>query len=170
MGHCFAEDTQIGPLISQKQRERVLGLIKSGKEEGGELLAGGKVFDGPGFYVSPTIIANPKPGARILKEEIFGPVLTVMVFDEIDDVVAQANDTTYGLASSVWTNDVNKAHLLAKRIQAGFVWINCHVMSDISLPGGGYKQSGWGREQGVEGIDAYLQTKTVYAALRNKSS
>jgi phenylacetaldehyde dehydrogenase len=166
VGHCFAEGTQIGPLISQKQRTRVMGLIASGIEQGGELITGGKAFDGPGFYVSPTIIANPHLDSRVLKEEIFGPVLTMMAFDDIDDVVFHANNTTYGLASSVWTDDVNKAHLLAKRIQAGFVWINCHAMADISLPGGGYKQSGWGREQGLEGLDGYLQTKTVYAALR----
>ena len=118
-----------------------------------------------GYFVQPTILANPRPDARVIQEEIFGPVLTAVPFDDINDIARTANDTTYGLASAVWTNDINKAHLLAKKLQAGYVWINCAAVSDVSLPMGGYKQSGWGREMGSEGLDAYLQTKSVFAAL-----
>jgi phenylacetaldehyde dehydrogenase len=165
LGNCFDPATQIGPLISARQLERVTGLIASGIEEGAELVTGGKRAGERGYFVQPTILARPKPNARVVKEEIFGPVLTATPFDDIDEIVKTANDTSYGLASAVWTNDINKAHRVAKKLQAGFVWINCAFVSDPSLPGGGYKQSGWGREMGQEGLDAYLQTKSVFAAL-----
>ncbi|MGY1495873.1 aldehyde dehydrogenase family protein [Streptomyces sp. QTS52] len=157
--------TQIGPIVSQKQLDRVLSLISSGIEEGAELVTGGERVDRDGYYVQPTILANPEPGARVIQEEIFGPVLTAIVFDTIDDVVAMANDSTYGLGAAIWTMDISKAHLTAKKLQAGFVWLNCHYVLDNSVPAGGYKQSGWGRELGPEGLDPYLQTKSVFAAL-----
>ncbi|MFF5010527.1 aldehyde dehydrogenase family protein [Streptomyces phaeochromogenes] len=157
--------TQIGPIVSQKQLDRVLSLIASGIEEGAELVTGGERVGDQGYYVQPTILADPNPGARVIKEEIFGPVLTAIPFDDIDEVVAMANDTTYGLGAAIWTKDINKSHLTAKRLQAGFVWLNCHYVLDNSLPAGGYKQSGWGRELGAEGLDPYLQTKSVFAAL-----
>jgi len=165
VGSCFDPATQIGPLISSKQMDRVTGLIASGLDEGAELVTGGKRVGDKGYFVEPTILINPDPGARIVREEIFGPVLTAMPFDDIDEIAKEANNTSYGLASAVWTKDISKAHLLAKKLQAGFVWINCEFVSDPSLPGGGYKQSGWGREMGQEGLDAYLQTKSVFAAL-----
>jgi phenylacetaldehyde dehydrogenase len=165
LGNCFDPTTQIGPLISAKQLERVTQLITSGLDEGAELVTGGKRTGEKGYFVEPTIFARPRPDSRIVKEEIFGPVLTATPFDDIDEIVKTANDTSYGLASAVWTNDINKAHYVAKKLQAGFVWINCAFVSDPSLPGGGYKQSGWGRELGQEGLDAYLQTKSVFAAL-----
>jgi phenylacetaldehyde dehydrogenase len=157
--------TQIGPIISERQLDRVLSLIASGVEEGAELVTGGERVGDKGYYVQPTILANPDPGARVIKEEIFGPVLTVIVFDDIDEVVAMANDTTYGLGAAIWTRDINKSHLIAKKLQAGFVWLNCHYVLDNSMPAGGYKQSGWGRELGPEGLEPYLQTKSVFAAL-----
>jgi phenylacetaldehyde dehydrogenase len=165
LGSAFDPATQVGPLISARQLDRVTGLIASGLDQGAELVVGGKQVGDQGYYVQPTILANPHPDARVVREEIFGPVLTAMPFDDIDEIAKTANDTTYGLASAVWTNDINKAHLLAKKLQAGFVWINCEFVSDVSLPGGGYKQSGWGREMGPDGIEAYLQTKSVFAAL-----
>ncbi|HLY58223.1 MAG TPA: aldehyde dehydrogenase family protein, partial [Stellaceae bacterium] len=165
LGSAFDPATQVGPLISARQLDRVTGLIASGLDQGAELVVGGKQVGEGGYYVQPTILANPRPDARVVKEEIFGPVLTAMPFDDLDDIARTANDTTYGLASAVWTNDINKAHLLAKKLQAGFVWINCEFVSDVSLPGGGYKQSGWGREMGPDGLEAYLQTKSVFAAL-----
>ncbi|HTT82842.1 MAG TPA: aldehyde dehydrogenase family protein [Rhizomicrobium sp.] len=165
IGSCFDPETQVGPLISAKQMDRVTGLIASGLDEGAEIVTGGKRVGNTGYFIQPTIMINPDPGARIVREEIFGPVLTAMPFDDIDEIAKEANDTTYGLASAVWTKDISKAHLLAKKLQAGFVWINCEFVSDPSLPGGGYKQSGWGREMGQEGLDAYLQTKSVFAAL-----
>ena len=165
LGGCFDPLTQVGPLISAKQVERVTGLIESGLDQGAELVVGGKRVGDTGYFVQPTILANPRPDARVIQEEIFGPVLTAVPFDDINEIARTANDTTYGLASAVWTNDINKAHLLAKKLQAGYVWINCAAVSDVSLPMGGYKQSGWGREMGSEGLDAYLQTKSVFAAL-----
>jgi phenylacetaldehyde dehydrogenase len=165
VGSCFDPATQIGPLISQKQMERVNGLIASGMDEGAELVTGGKRVGNSGYFMQPTIMINPKSDARIVKEEIFGPVLTAMPFDDINDIAREANNTTYGLASAVWTQDISKAHMMAKKLQAGFVWINCAFISDVSLPGGGFKQSGWGREMGQEGLDAYLQTKSVFTAL-----
>ncbi|MFJ8023558.1 aldehyde dehydrogenase family protein [Streptomyces sp. NPDC096311] len=157
--------TQIGPIVSKKQLDRVMSLIASGIEEGAELITGGERVGDQGYYVQPTILADPNPGARVLKEEIFGPVLTAVPFDDIDEVVAMANDTTYGLAAAIWTKDIGKSHLIAKKLQAGFVWLNCHYVLDNSLPAGGYKQSGWGRELGAEGLEPYLQTKSVFAAL-----
>jgi phenylacetaldehyde dehydrogenase len=165
IGSCFDPATQIGPLISAKQMDRVSDLIASGMDEGAELITGGKHVGNSGYFMQPTVLINPKPDARIVKEEIFGPVLTAMPFDDIDDIAREANNTTYGLASAVWTKDISKAHLMAKKLQAGFVWLNCAFISDVSLPGGGFKQSGWGREMGQEGLDAYLQTKSVFTAL-----
>jgi phenylacetaldehyde dehydrogenase len=165
IGAAADAGTQIGPLISQKQRERVADLVASGIDGGAQLIAGGATHGGRGFFYQPTVLANPKPDSRVIREEIFGPVITANVFDDFDEVLAAANDTTYGLASTVYTSDISKAHRSAKALQAGFVWINCHFVSDPSLPGGGYKQSGWGREMGAEGLDAYLQTKSVFTSL-----
>jgi acyl-CoA reductase-like NAD-dependent aldehyde dehydrogenase len=165
LGGAFEPDTQIGPLISAKQRNRVAELVASGAASGAEILGGGIVEEGRGYFFKPTVIANPSPDSRVIREEIFGPVITANVFDEFEEVLEAANNTTYGLASTVYTQDLSKAHLAAKALEAGFVWINCHFISDPSLPGGGFKQSGWGRELGAEGLDAYLQTKSVFTAL-----
>jgi phenylacetaldehyde dehydrogenase len=165
LGGGLDPTAQIGPIISAKQLDRVTSLIASGVEQGAQLVTGGHRAGDKGYFVQPTILVNPRPGARVLQEEIFGPVLTAVPFDDVNEIAALANDTHYGLAAAIWTRDINKAHLLAKKIQAGFVWLNCHYVLDNSLPAGGYKQSGWGRELGPEGLDAYLQTKTVFAAL-----
>jgi aldehyde dehydrogenase (NAD+) len=165
IGDAFDPATQIGPLISAKQRARVSELVTSGVEQGATVIAGGKGFGEHGFYYQPTVLANPKPDSRVIREEIFGPVITANVFDEFDEVLEAANDTTFGLASTVYTTDISKAHRAAKALQAGYVWINCHFVSDPSLPCGGFKQSGWGRELGADGLDAYLQTKSVFTAL-----
>jgi phenylacetaldehyde dehydrogenase len=165
VGNGFDPATEMGPLISAKQLERVTTLIRSGVEEGAELVTGGTRKDCPGYFVQPTVLAKAQPTARVMREEIFGPVVSVVPFDDIEEVAVAANDTTYGLASAVWTRDISKAHTLAKRIQAGTVWINCQMASDLSVPYGGYKQSGWGRENGWEGLEAYLQTKSVFVQL-----
>jgi phenylacetaldehyde dehydrogenase len=165
IGPSFDPTTQVGPLISDKQLQRVMGMIEGGVAAGAQLVTGGKRIGEQGFYVEPTILAHPKPDAQIVREEIFGPVLTAIAFDELEEVTAAANDSTFGLASAVWTQDISKAHLVAKELRAGFVWINCQFVSDSSMPGGGFKQSGWGRELGEEGLNAYLETKSVFAAL-----
>ena len=165
LGSGFDRTAQIGPLVSEKQLDRVMSYLASGKTEGAEVLAGGHRAGTTGYFVEPTVLANPRADARVVREEIFGPVLTAMPFDDIDEVIATANDTTYGLAAAVWTRDVSHAHLIAQRLQAGTVWVNCELMMNVALPFGGYKQSGWGHEFGPEGLDAYLQTKTVYVQL-----
>lgn len=158
---------EIGPLISTGHRDRVLALVRSGLDEGARLITGGGALTGPGWFVQPTVFADARPGMRIMREEIFGPVMAIQRFagDDLDGIAALANDTCYGLSGSVWTRDLATAHAMVRRIRAGHVSINCHGAVDSMIPFGGYKQSGWGREFGAEGLDAYLETKAVTARL-----
>lgn len=155
----------LGPLVSRAQQSRVLDYIAQGKEAGAELVCGGGTGDREGYFVEPTIFANPDPDAAIVREEIFGPVLVATPFDDADEVVRAANDTRYGLAANIWTRDISRAHLTARRLQAGVVWVNTHGMNDPSAPFGGVKESGWGREVGEEGVINYTETKTVTVLL-----
>lgn len=167
-GDGFAGQFDVGPLISERQVVRVLSYIDIGMAEGATLLTGGKRASiGVGYFVEPTIFTDCTPEMRIVREEIFGPVLTVQKFNTVDveEVAALANDSIYGLSASVWTCDLAKAHRIANRIKSGQVGINVHAAIDTAVPFGGYKQSGWGREFGREGLEPYLETKAITAYL-----
>lgn len=161
VGYCMDPKSELGPLVSEAQRQRVMGYIESGVSEGASLVVGGDAT-GRGYFVSPTVMVDAQPSMRAVREEIFGPVVAAMEFDDLDEVAAAANSTSFGLAASVWTRDISKAHGMARRLRAGRVGINVHGLPDVTMPTGGYKQSGWGRELGPEGLDAYLETKSVF--------
>jgi phenylacetaldehyde dehydrogenase len=165
LGSGFDPATQMGPLVSQEQLDRVCGFIDAGTREGANLVTGGKRKGDQGYFVEPTVFAGTKPSMKIVQEEIFGPVVATMPFDDVEEVVAQANATTYGLAAAVWTRDISKAHRIARRIKAGTVWINCYNVFDAALPFGGYKESGWGREMGRAAVELYTESKAVTARL-----
>jgi phenylacetaldehyde dehydrogenase len=156
----------MGPLVSKEQHDRVLGYIEAGKRDGASVLMGGDVpsNDG-GYYVSPTILTDVNPQMSVVREEIFGPVVVAQRFEDLDEVVKEANDTPYGLAAGVWTKDVSAAVKIASRLKAGTVWVNTHAMIDPALPFGGYKESGIGHEQGRLGLEAYFETKSVLMKL-----
>ncbi len=164
-GSGLERKTNLGPLISARQRERVLSYIESGRAEGAELVTGGGTVGDQGYFVEPTIFTNTKPEMKIVQEEIFGPVLSVATFDGLEDVARLGNATSYGLGAGVYTRDIGNAHRAARLLDAGMVWVNCYGRTDKSLPFGGFKQSGWGRENGPEGLDAYLEKKAVYVKL-----
>jgi aldehyde dehydrogenase (NAD+) len=163
---AWYEDVDMGPLISAKQEQRVLGYLEIGRGEGAEVVTGGRKLAGEkygrGFFVEPTIFDRVEPGMRIAQEEIFGPVLSVLTFDDEDEAIAIANGTKYGLSASVWTSDVSRAVRLARGVQAGMVTINGFASSGaIGAPWGGYKHSGFGRSMSAESVLDYTQLKTV---------
>src|SRR6266446_4503951 len=157
--------TRLGAIVSQEQMKTVLGYIEAGKKDGAKLVAGGNrvsVDGGKGFFIEPTIFGDVKNDMTIAREEIFGPVLSVLTFDDVDEVIEQANNNPYGLAAAVWTRDVKRAHSVSRRLKAGTVWINTYGLMDASLPFGGYKSSGFGRELGMHAIEHYTELKTVW--------
>jgi aldehyde dehydrogenase (NAD+) len=166
VGNGIDPKTQIGPLVSEQQLDRVTGYLSIGKEEGARPLSGGdRLTEGPlakGYFVPPTVFADVRDDMRIAQEEIFGPVISAIPFNDIDEVVHRANATPFGLGSGVWTRDVNKAHRLAKAIRAGSVWVNCYQAMDPAMPFGGYKMSGYGRESGLQHVEEYLNVKAVW--------
>jgi acyl-CoA reductase-like NAD-dependent aldehyde dehydrogenase len=165
LGDPLQPDTTMGPLVSTEQQAKVLRYIDIGKQEGAKLVLGGKRPAGDGFFVEPTIFDEARNRMRIAQEEIFGPVVTVIRFKDIDEVVTQANDTFYGLAGAVWTRDVRKAHYVAKRLKAGTIWVNCYNVFDTASPFGGYRMSGFGRELGKHALELYSQVKSVWVSL-----
>jgi phenylacetaldehyde dehydrogenase len=153
--------TEMGPLVSEEQFQRVTGYLAAGVQEGAHAMCGGERSGDEGYFVEPTVLVDTTPGMKVVREEIFGPVVTAMPFDDPREIGGIANDTNYGLAAGIWTSDVSKAHRMAKQLRAGTVWVNCYNIFDASLPFGGYKESGWGREMGHAVLENYLQTKAV---------
>jgi len=165
LGNQLDPTTEQGPQVDKAQYDKIMKYIGLGKEQGATMVSGGSRHGDKGFFVQPTLFSGVKDDMAIAREEIFGPVMSVLTFKDTDDIVARANNTTFGLAAAVWTKDVGKAHFLAKKIKAGTVWINCYDVFDAAAPFGGYKMSGMGRELGEEGLKAYLENKTVTVAL-----
>ncbi len=165
LGPGMEPDTTMGPLVSEEQLHRVTSYLEAGLNEGAEAVVGGKKRDGKGYFVEPTVMVKTNPQMKVVREEIFGPVVVASPFSDIEQIVAEANNTEYGLAAGVWTKDISKAHRIAHRLRAGTVWINCYSIFDAALPFGGYKQSGWGREMGHEVLELYTEVKSVCVAI-----
>jgi acyl-CoA reductase-like NAD-dependent aldehyde dehydrogenase len=162
MGGSDDPDSVLGPLISEKQRQRVEGIVQEGISKGAEVITGGKRLDRKGYFYEATIMTNTTPDMRLIREEIFGPVGSVIPFDEEEEALAAANNTEYGLAGAIWTENVGRAHRVANELRAGQVWVNCALGADPAMPICGHKQSGWGGERGKKGIEEYFNTKAVY--------
>jgi phenylacetaldehyde dehydrogenase len=165
VGDGLDPTTQMGPLISDQQLATVTSYLASGRADGADIRAGGQRKGDRGYFFEPTVIANTRPEMRIVSEEIFGPVVVAAPFDDLDHLATIANDTPYGLGAGIWTKDISKAHLLARKIKAGTVYVNCYNVFDAALPFGGYKQSGWGREMGHQVLESYTEVKSVCAQL-----
>lgn len=163
-GEGLNAETQMGPLVSKEQQNRVVNYINKGKEEGAEMLTGGSHSE-KGYFVEPTVFADVDDNMTIAKEEIFGPVVAAMPFEDLDEVIDRANDTLYGLAAGLWTENVKNAHYVANRLRAGTVWVNCYNVFNAASPFGGYKQSGFGREMGSYALNNYTEVKSVWINL-----
>ncbi|MFY9704080.1 MAG: aldehyde dehydrogenase family protein [Terriglobales bacterium] len=157
--------THMGPLVSEEQLQRVCNYLEIGMAEGAKAASGGRRIDGKGYFVEPTVLVETKDYMKVVQEEIFGPVVAAIPFDNPEELLTRANDSVYGLAAGIWTHDVSKAHRTAALLRAGTVWINCYNIFDAALPFGGYKQSGWGREMGKDVLNLYTQTKAVCTRL-----
>ena len=157
--------THMGPLVSEEQLQRVCNYLEIGMAEGAKAASGGRRIDGKGYFVEPTVLVETKDYMKVVQEEIFGPVVAAIPFDNPEELLSRANDSIYGLAAGIWTHDISKAHRTAALLRAGTVWINCYNIFDAALPFGGYKQSGWGREMGKDVLQLYTQTKAVCARL-----
>jgi aldehyde dehydrogenase (NAD+) len=167
VGDPFDPTSEQGPQVDDIQFEKVMSYIESGKKEGASLLAGGNRVGNRGFFIEPTVFADVKDNMKIAQEEIFGPVMSILKFKDIEEVVERANRTEYGLAAAVWTRDIGKAYAIANSVRAGTVWVNCYDVFDAAAPFGGFKQSGIGRELGEYGLQQYTEVKTVTVKLPN---
>jgi aldehyde dehydrogenase (NAD+) len=165
VGDPFDPETTQGPQVSQEQCDRIMGYIQAGQAEGAKMLTGGKRFGDKGYFIEPTVFDNVTDNMKIAKEEIFGPVMNILKFKDVEEVIRRGNQTFYGLAAAVWTRDISKAHRLANSLRAGTVWVNCYDVFDAAAPFGGYKMSGHGRELGEYALELYTEVKTVYVNL-----
>lgn len=165
VGDPFDAKTEQGPQVDEAQFDKVMGYIESGRSEGARLVCGGERVGNRGYFIQPTVFADVRDEMKIAREEIFGPVMSIIPFENLDEVVDRANKTMYGLAAAVWTRDITKATAIANRVRAGTVWVNCYDVFDAAAPFGGFKQSGIGRELGEYGLQQYTELKTVTVAL-----
>ena len=165
IGPAMDDSTQLGPLITAEHVARVVGYLEGARADGAHCLYGGKKVTRDGYFLEPTVVSEAPANSKFMTEEVFGPVAKVVRFSSVAEVIAQSNDSPFGLAAGVWTQDVSKAHRVAAALKAGTVWVNCYNVFDTALPFGGYKQSGWARESCPEALDLYLETKTVCLAL-----
>ncbi|XP_028394730.1 4-trimethylaminobutyraldehyde dehydrogenase-like [Dendronephthya gigantea] len=167
VGHPADSSVQMGALISEDHLNKVLGYVQSAKDEGAEILCGGERLQMSGYYMSPCVLTNCRDDMKVVQEEIFGPVISILSFSKEEEVIKRANDTNYGLASGLFTSDITRAHRVAAKLKAGQCWINTYSIFRPQFPTGGFKHSGIGRENGQEGFDSYTQTKTVYVGNGN---
>jgi aldehyde dehydrogenase (NAD+) len=165
IGDPLEPATEQGPQVSQEQMDKVLGYVDLGQRQGARLVTGGRRFGGRGFFVEPTVFDHVTDDMAIARDEIFGPVVSVLPFREVDEVIERANQTSYGLAAAIWTKDLDKAHLFARQVKAGTVWVNCYHVVDSTTPFGGFKMSGHGRENGEAALEHYTELKTVTVQL-----
>jgi phenylacetaldehyde dehydrogenase len=165
VGPGLDPSTTMGPLVSKEQFDRVCGYLEAGAADGAKAVVGGGKLNREGYFVEPTLFTGTRSDMKVVREEIFGPVVAAIPFSDPEEVLTAANDSVYGLAAAVWTRDINMAHQMAAKLRAGTVWINCFNVFDAALPFGGYKESGWGREMGHDALELYTEVKAVCAQL-----